>query len=341
MDQSAVLESPSPMKVASDGSPRRAGVARIALFFLILGLIASGLDWWISAGLRKIDTSKFAALRDVMTGGAKAEIIISGSSRALNHYDPDVIERVTGRTAYNIGMNASQLDLQAVILKTYLNNNPQPKIVVQNLDLFSFEATEKGQIYDPGTFIPYLNDEILYEGLRSIDPVVQKWKYLPLYGYAAEDMQFTWVWGALRHFGINPQEDYRRGFNPRAQKWNNDFDKFKAGNAQGVKYRIDQRCVEALDAMAALCAQHRIQFLLVFSPQFTEVHALEQNRTQIIRQFTEVAKKWEVPFWDYSDSQISRTKDFFFNSQHLNAGGARVFSSDIGLRIKSLNAGAP
>ena len=39
---------------------------------------------------------------------------------------------------------------------------------------------------------------------------------MPLYGYTAEDMRFTWVWGLLGCLGFSGPEDYYLGFNPAA-----------------------------------------------------------------------------------------------------------------------------
>jgi hypothetical protein len=85
--------------------------------------------------------------------------------------------------------------------------------VIQNLDLFSFETTKKGELYDPGYYMPYIGDKNLYEFIGRLEPNAWKWKYIPLYGYAVEDMRFTWGWGLLGCFVIQGREDYQ-GFVP-------------------------------------------------------------------------------------------------------------------------------
>src|ERR1700733_7665538 len=129
------------------------GIQRIIGFFALLGVLSVLLNAAINFGLRRIAVSKFGALNQVMSGKVNADIIIRGSSRALSPFDPRVIQAATGRSAYNIGMNASQIDFELVILKTYLNHNVKPKLVIQNLDLFSFETTKRGDFYDPGYFV--------------------------------------------------------------------------------------------------------------------------------------------------------------------------------------------
>ena len=69
--------------------------------------------------------SKFGALNQVMAGQVNTDINISGSSRALSHYDPRVIQDLTGMSAYKNGMNASQIDLELTILKCLLGTQHQ------------------------------------------------------------------------------------------------------------------------------------------------------------------------------------------------------------------------
>jgi hypothetical protein len=309
------------------------GAVRIVGFFFLVAIVAVVTDWVINRGLRRIQTSKFGALNSVISGRVDADIVISGSSRALNHYDPRVIQSITGRSAYNIGMNASQIDFQLAVLKTYLKHNTPPRLVIQNLDLFSFETTRKGEIYEPGNYLPFLSDDELYAGLRRIDPNVWKWKYIPLYGYAVEDMRFTWIWGILGFFGMNPSEDYFQGFNPRRQVWTGDFERFRQEHPEGVRYAVEPLGVQNLTEICEICRDRGIALLLVYSPEYVQMQSMEVNRGEIFAQFRAICDRLQIPLWDYSDSAISMDKINFYNSQHLNAIGAQSFSEDLSGRM--------
>jgi hypothetical protein len=306
---------------------------RILTFFCLIGIVAVILDLFFTCGLRRIQTSEFGSFNRVMSGQANADIVINGSSRAVAHYDPRIIHRITGQTAYNLGRNASQTDMQLAVLKAYLDHNMKPKIVVQNLDLFSFVVTRKGEVYDPGFYLPYLYDNNIYHALLRIDPNTWKWKYIPLYGYAIEDMRFTWLTGLKGLLGIYPKEDCFLGFNPRDVKWSGDFERFKAKNPQGVKFATEKAGAEAMEALIRSCQDRGIQVILVYSPEYFEMQALETDRARIIDRFREISERFNVPFWDYSDSPICQRQEYFQNSQHLNADGGEVFSSDLARRL--------
>jgi len=313
------------------------GGMRILCFFALIAVLAVLLNGLVNHGLRRIRTSKFGALNRVMSGEVNADVVINGSSRALDHYDPRVIQAVTGHRAYNIGMNASQTDFQLTVLKAYLDHNTKPRLVIQNLDLFSFVTTKRGEIYDPGYYMPYLWDKGMYDGLRQIDPAVWKWKHIPLYGYAVEDMRFTWLAGVLGFFGFNPREDYFEGFNPQYREWTADFDRFKKDRTAGVTYPIEEQGARDLAAIAGLCRERGVRIVFVYSPEFHEVQDLERNRGEIFGKFREIAGEYHVPLWDYSDAPMCLEQRYFYNSQHLNAEGAEVFSADLARRLRELN----
>ena len=42
-----------------------------------------------------------------------------------------------------------------------------------------------------------------------------------------------------------------------------------------------------------------------------------------------------MPLWDYSDWKYNNDRDLFYNSQHLNATGAALFSEDLASRLKN------
>ena len=116
----------------------------------------------ITAGLRKVrHTGQYGVSNKVMQGKVNAQIIITGSSRALSHFDPRVVEAQTGRTAFNLGRNGSQSDMQLAVLKAYLEHNQKPDFIIHSLDSFSALKLLVRSII-AGQYVPYLYDAELY-----------------------------------------------------------------------------------------------------------------------------------------------------------------------------------
>jgi hypothetical protein len=317
-----------------------AGILRIGCFFAVMALTAFGLDALINTGLRRVKTSEFGALNRSMSGAVNAEILVTGSSRALAHYDPSIIQSITGKTTYNLGLNGSHTDMQLGLLKAYLRHNAKPEILVHNLDTHSLLSTED-DLYHPGLYLPYLAEDDLYRALKDVRPDVWKWKWIPLYGYAVEDMNFTWVDGLKGFFGINPREDFFLGYNPRKPVWTDEFEHLKENHPSGVRIGINRAGEEAMQNLIELCRQRGIRLILVYSPEYHEMQELTINRAEIFAKFEDLARRYQVPFWDYSKSSFSQDRKFFNNSQHMNVDGATAFSRDLAHRIAAFVGAEP
>lgn len=294
--------------------------------FLALALAAVvALDWGITAGLRRVRTSSFGAYNTALRGRADADILVSGSSRALVHYDTDVMRKATGHSCFNLGRNGSHIDMQLALLRACLRLNRKPQMVIQNLDMHSLARTE--EIFDPVQYLPYLREPEIYEGVLKIHPDAWKWRHIPLYGYTVEDMNFTWMLGLRGWAGLNPKEDHFSGYNPRDLTWSKDFERFKAKNPEGVRMGIDPTGIAALEAIVDTCLKNGIKVVLVYSPQYHEMRPLVKNQAEIFGHFQRISHKYHVPFLDYGLSDLCKDQNLFYNSQHLNRKGAALFSA--------------
>lgn len=316
------------------------GASRIVAFFGLLAVIAWLLDFAISQGLRGIATGDFGEWNRIVRGDVNAEIVITGSSRAQTHYDPRLIAAATGLSAYNIGLNGSQTDMQLARLKTYLRHNRKPQWVIQNLDAFSLQVSH-GEVYDPGQYVPYLDEPYLYAALAAIDEDTWKARWLPLYGYAALDFRFGWLRGVGQRLGMTGASvaDDFQGFRPRHTGWTGEFDAFRARHPNGSAIDIEPAGVAQLDALLRLCKSQGIGVVLVYSPEYLEMQTLTTNRAEIFARFLGLATRYGAELIDFSASPISRRKDLFYNSQHLNAAGAEAFTRELVGRLPMRRAG--
>jgi hypothetical protein len=306
---------------------------RILLFFCLFAGWAFALDRLIDAGLRRVQTSHYGVINRTASGSINADIIISGSSRALVHYDPVILQEISGLSAYNLGADASHIDMQLAVLKLYLKHNKRPSLVIQNLDMHSLEPSEV--LYEGALFKPYVReDEELFAAIQKIEPDAWKWRVLPLYGYATEDVRFSWLIGLGALCGFQPPEDCIRGFRPSDQTWTGAFDRFRKKNPDGVSYEINPAGIAALEELIQLCKTNQIALLLSYSPQYEEMLNLVKNRSEVFSQFRRMARDFDVPLWDFTDSFLCRDKYYFYNSQHMNRRGASEFSTQLAHRIR-------
>lgn len=306
--------------------------SKLVSFAAFIAVGAVLLHILITSGLRSIDTSRFGVSNAIVHGAINADILILGSSRALAHYDPRIIERKTGLRSFNIGLNGSQTDMQVARLKVYLRHNKPPFALVFNLDSFSFQITHGG-VYDPAQYMPYLNEPDIYDALKRIDPNIWKSKVIPLYGYTVEDLRFTWILGVRGLLHLWPVEDHFQGFASRDAAWNEQFERFRASRPNGFRVDVEAPGVEQMEELLTLCRDRHIRVILVYSPEYIESQKITNNRAEILSKFEELSRKYQVALWDYSDSAISASRAYFQNSQHLNAQGAELFSLELAEKL--------
>lgn len=319
--------------------PRRRALLRIAAFALFAALIAALVHTTIRHGLRRVATGGFGATNRIVQGRAPAELVITGSSRALVHYDPRILSAATGLSAFNLGRNGSHTALQLALLRTHLRHNPAPRLVVHNLDLHSLATPT--EIHDPGQYLPYLEEPEIYAEVRAVHPTAWAWRHLPLYGHAVADPRLHWMEGLARLTGLERPETLIAGFEPRPWSWTGEFDRFAAKASSGYEVARDDRGRDQLAALLQLCRERGIGVVLVFSPEYAAVRPLQLNRTAILAEISALAAAARVPLWDFSDSPLCADRRFFYNSQHLNAAGAEAFSRELAHRLVSTGYTAP
>jgi hypothetical protein len=315
---------------APAGSPA-AALRRLLCFAALLLVLAIAMHLVITSGFKRLKTSAFGATNRIMRGAVNADIVVTGSSRALVQYDPRILEQATGRSAFNLGRNGSQTDMQVAFFKAYLHHNRKPALVVHNLDAFAFVTTRA--IFDPVQYMPYLSDPALYEASRKIRPETWRSRYLPLYGYVVEDTNLTWLRGVGGFLGWSPKEDYFLGFNPRPAQWTGDFERFRSAHPDGISFPIEDAGVHDLEDLMLTCKQEHIPLILVYAPEYQPMQGMTRNRQEIFARFHQLASQHDVPLWDYSSWSHNGDKALFYNSQHLNAEGAQLFSQDLASRV--------
>lgn len=311
------------------------GVGRLFLFLFLLGAIAVCLNFLVSSGLRKVTTSNIGAVNKFMRGQCETDILICGSSRALVHYDPAVIQKETGLRAYNIGRNGGHVDVQLFALKAFLARNPRPKLIILNLDTHSLLPSEEVLFSDVLPFVPYLAEKDIYDGLGEINPNIWKWRCIPLYPYVVEDMNFQWLTGLLANFHISPREDYSSGFNGRDWRWSNEFEKFARRHPLGIKARQEPRGIECFRSLLSTARLYGVPMVMVYSPEYIGAQRLVQNRGEMIDKMRNIGAGFSIPLWDFSDSPICQNTEYFYNSEHLNRRGAKKFSADLAARLNT------
>ena len=58
------------------------------------------------------------------------------------------------------------------------------------------------------------------------------------------------------------------------------------------------------------------------------------NRDEVIGQYKQTLKKYDLPLLDFSQDTISYQQKYFYNTTHMNYIGADAFSTALGKELK-------
>jgi hypothetical protein len=102
-----------------------------------------------------------------------------------------------------------------------------------------------------------------------------------------------------------------------------------------VSFQIEPGGVQDVEELIRVCKENGIPLIFTYSPEYSEMQGLTNNRAEIFGRFHDLANRFDIPFWDYSNWKYASNQDFFQNSQHLNDVGAEVFSKDVANQLKT------
>jgi hypothetical protein len=302
---------------------------RMVVFPVFFAVLCWPVQQILIIGLRKCSEDNLGTVNRVLKGGIDADILISGSSRAVYHYDPRIIESRTGKTAFNIGRDGTKPDEQLALLSSYLRHNRKPQYLIQSLDVMNLEAN--GGVNDPKQLLAWLHEDDLYRNALSHRRYFMIYRHLPMVGFLRTGAMKSAVEGLLGC--SNPVSSRLSGYYPQDKCWNDDFEAFQRQHPDGVTWGIEPAGRGALEGILELCRKEGISVILVYSPEYVEAQKITVNRPEIFSVFRDISARYRLPFWDYSQDPISSDRDCFYNSSHLNRKGATLFSQHVAARI--------
>ena len=296
------------------------------LFILPFLLAAHGLDYLLSGILKKSNDfadGEYPVWNALYEGKINSDIVIYGSSRALVHINPVMISDSLHSTAYNLGINGHSFRSEYFRHSLIMKYNKKPKIIIQTLDITSFE--KMSDLYNPDQFLPYmLNNEAmklaLFNGFSSTD------YDLPMIRFYGKKEAFIEICELLINpSGNNPERI--KGYRPNDLVWNNDLLTAQQEFSRSFEIKSDSSMICLFEEYLKECQQRNIKIVFVFTPQYIEGQKFVSNWPVIMSLYYDFSRKYEIPFLDYSVDSISFRKEYFYNSGHLNKAGSQIFTA--------------
>ena len=282
----------------------------------LLLLILVGIDFVVGLGFQYLEKNAkggYTQRDNFICNQLETDILVSGSSRCVRHYNPQIITDSLGLTCYNSGQMGNGIILNYGRLKM-VGERKQPRIVIYDLypdfDLLGGEDNHK--------YLTWLKSHYDRAGIADIfDSVGQTEQFKMLsrmYRYNSRIIEL------LADY-FHPMSHARaNGFNPLRGEL--DKSKIRENEAVPTTYTYDPLKLSYLEKMIDETKNHRLIF--VVSPIWYGMD------TSVFEPVKALCRQKGIEFIDFAnDTKYVHHDEYFRNGSHMNARGADEFTKDL------------
>ena len=287
-------------------------VLKVLAFFAVIVIVDIAGGWglkWLATHAR----GGFTLRDNYICDSLRTDILLSGSSKCVRHYNPQIISDSLGVSCYNSGQMGNGIILNYGRLKM-INERQKPKLVIY--DLYPGFDMLVGE--DNHRYLTWLKGHYDRDGIAdifcSIDNT-EKYKMISqLYRYNSRIIELVSDY-------LQPLSNLKSdGFSPLKGK----LDRLKIRNRSQREhaYRFDDLKLEYLTKYIEEVGADHIVF--VVSPSWYGMDSLQFVPVK------EICEKKNIPFYDFSNSpKYVHNDELFKDGNHMNAVGAYEFTKDL------------
>jgi len=296
---------------------KKSHIKNIILFLALIVGIDFGLGKIISNNFYTLNYGDYSIINKSLK--SDTEVLVLGSSRALHHYNPNIISKSLNLSCYNAGFGGYGVFLNYAILYEKIKVN-SPKIVI--IDLSPNIIVDKNAYSKLNLLLPYYKKNSSFKEIIQLNPKFSKLELVSnLYIYNSTLYDFT-----RSYFTEN--NDNNLGFFPLKGKINKgDYSPFFL-----EKENMDENNIDYMNKIINLCKQNNIRLVGVVSPTYEKF----DKENKIISSLASIFKNNSFEFYNYSNySKFYQKPEYFKDQLHLNEFGATIFSTNMAEVIKN------
>ena len=265
------------------------------------------------------------------------DIIFLGTSHAFRGFNPLVFDSILHINTFNLSSAAQVYETSFFVLENALEKQ-KPKIVVQGIYFLSFGDDD--QLFNGGINFDYMQWswaklDFFFNGFSFYDQIALT--FLPVLRHKGD---LEYAFDKLKGKAKMPVTEkyltkgFTRNLNRAPRSYFINGTKFN--NWKFNRPNDDNSNLIYLKKISDLCKKNKIELIWVTVPiPFITYNKL--NNTKYIHHFVDsLAIKWNVPYYDFFDSNKLNLIDtlHFFDLDHLNYTGANIFSKKLANIIK-------
>lgn len=253
----------------------------------------------------------------------EADLIVFGSSRALHHYNTELIQDSLGIISFNVGQGGQNIYYHNLLLKTILSRYKPKKII---LDLFYIDFEETLSNWDKEKLAVLLPFSSKYKTIENafldFDQNHRIKKFSNTYPFNSE------IYRIIRN-NFAPYHNSYNGFMPIDNKNSLDVNEQPLEVKQDT--RLDSNKLASLESFIRSCLNAGIDLKIFISPSYC-IYQRGNNYEQVTAY---LESKFPLEIYSFqNDPFFTSHPELFKDVNHLNSTGANLFSNRILSTIK-------
>ena len=299
----------------------------LVLFFAIGLALLGGIAFVIDYGAGHSDDAQTGKINKMVLGYIDPQIIFFGSSVGEVGINTPMVQRQTGKTAFDMCLDGTRFIQYKGLIDEYVSRTKNNQIVVLSESYFSFEPIHAVNAME--RYLAHINDDNIYKWLYFVQPgLAWKCMYVPFYKYVAVTNVYyknaAVGWRNIRAKKMKP--DTLLGCTPVNRAWEADQDEAiaKLGKVATV---VDSGIVAHYIATIKAIQQHGSKVVIMLPPIYTVMANKITDHTIIRNALSDIASKTGATFWDFTQTDVCDHKENFYNAHHLNLTGSLRFTS--------------
>lgn len=242
------------------------------------------------------------------------DILILGSSRAAHHYVPSVFKDSLGMTCFNAGSDGMCIYYHYAVLSSYLASGRIPRMVIYDVNDFDLTRSTSATFTLEAALdrlTPHYGEYLQIDSLFGLKGWQENVKMLlQTYRYNSKLVQLI----KCNLLPSTEDNGYEAVYGELAK--GTELREVSDGQVLEIEEGKKNYFIKMMDTLQS----YNIPLLLVYSPIYEKGHS---NR---IAEIVNIADKYGVRIWDYSNKENLMNPALFKDNLHLNDKGAHLFT---------------
>jgi hypothetical protein len=289
--------------------------------------LLSSIQFLINFGVKRCKKNQIGKVNQIMMHQINPQVICFGSSVGEVGFNSRLVSKRLRKSVYNCSIDGTSFIQYKGLIKEYANYSNENELIIFMESYFTFQNPKKVSSLE--RYIAHIDNINIYKSLANQQPeLLWKCRYVPFYQFIPVTHEYykNVINGWISYIKGTNEIDSLMGQTPVYRSWETDHDEFlKSGKSFTIA--LDEEVINTYINDLLILKKEGRKVVIILPPVFK---GLEENKLtdfQPLRsKFKMISYKTGFPFIDFTKSDITSNKEYFYNSNHLNSVGADVFS---------------